>query len=79
MLPVSEADPEVKAAVAKITDVCRCRAEYRRAWKGHADDEHDEHCNYHLFGEDIANLVRDNRHLRDTLQRIYDKSRKAPK
>lgn len=79
MLPLSEADPEVKAAVEKIVGPCKCLHDYRSRWLGHATDRFDPHCQYHRIGEDIAELVRDNRRLKATLQRIHHQSRKAPK
>lgn len=79
MLPISEADPEVKAKVEEIVGPCRCSVEYTSRWTGHAGDRKDPSCLYHDVGEDIAELIRDNRRLKNTLARIHLQSRKASK
>lgn len=70
MLPISEADPEIKRAVADVLGLCRCGADYKKRWTGRATDEIDPGCAYHAFGEAVAELMRDNRRLRRALARI---------
>ena len=67
MLPLSEADPEVKSKVEEIIGPCSCSPEYKSRWVGHASDRKDPSCHYHDHGEFIADLVRENRRLKRAL------------
>lgn len=67
MLPLSEADPDVKSKVEAITGPCSCHVDYRDRWVGHASDRKDPGCAYHSWGEDFAELIRDNRRLKRAL------------
>ena len=81
MTPLSEADTEIKAAVVAILGECACLDAYRRAWRCEATDRYDPHCAFHQYGEDVADLARDNRRLRKSLATasVYNQLRKAPK
>ena len=74
MLSISEADPEVRAKVIEITGVCKCSpGELKRSLEWLHDGRDpvwDPECIYHLYGEEIAAVVRDNIRLRKALARV---------
>lgn len=83
MLPLSEADPEIKAKVTEITGACKCSPwELKRSLEWLHDGRDpvwDPECVYHNWGEEFANLLRENRRLRLALARVshYNQLRKV--
>lgn len=75
MLPLSEADPEIKDKVIAITGACSCSTTHvAKAIFDITNDRiptWDPHCTYHQMGEHFANLFRENRRLRQQLARIH--------
>ena len=74
MLPLSEADPEIKAKVEEMVGRCVCGAaqvaiNVERVHNGLLP-EYDYECFYHHFGEEVAALLRDNRRLKRALARV---------
>jgi len=67
---LSESDPEIRKGVVAITGECKCSEKYRSLWAGHATDKRDPRCAFHLCGENIASLLRDNRRLREATRRL---------
>lgn len=80
MTPLSEADREIRDKVVAITGECRCRRDYTDALAIHTKGRppvYDPSCAYHQQGEHLANLFRENRRLRRSIELL--KSRRKGK
>ena len=82
MLPISEADPEIKAKVEEITGPCCCSQEWRdeNNWLlKKLRTRYDPHCPFHRYGEHFADFMREVRRLKQALARVshYNQLRKS--
>jgi hypothetical protein len=73
MFPLSEADKEIREGVVAIVGECSCSAKYRSRWTGHGTDKRDPRCAWHLYGENIASLLRDKRKLQLRLRQMQQR------
>lgn len=76
MTPLSEADTEIRRKVVAITGECRCAQDYRDAQAFHVRGQaprYDPACAFHQHGEHFANLFRENRRLRRSIELLKSK------